>query len=71
MSVDQAANLNPIMDVPSRVRSQWIQHQALEISAFITHDTGLIFAASFVIGDGLSLVLYVAFVLVNCVGCLF
>ena len=33
-------------DVPSEVRSQRIQHQTLEIYAFITPDTELIFAAS-------------------------
>jgi hypothetical protein len=60
MTVAQAAN--PITDVPSEVRAQWIQHQTFEISAFITPDTELIFAASCVTGNRLSLVLCVAFV---------
>jgi hypothetical protein len=64
MTVAQAAN--PITDVLSEVRSQWILHQTLEISVFIT-DTKLIYAASFVTGNGLSLILCVVFVLVNCV----
>jgi hypothetical protein len=65
MTVAQAAN--PISDVPSELRSQWIQHQTLEISAFIMPDTELISAASFVAGNRRSLVLCVAFVLVTCV----
>jgi hypothetical protein len=44
MTVAQAAN--PKTEVPSEVRSQWIQHQTLEIFAFITPDTKLILAAS-------------------------
>jgi hypothetical protein len=65
MTAAQAAN--PTTEVPSEVRSQWIQHQTLEIFAFITPDTELNLAASFVTGTMLSLVLCVAFVLVNCV----
>jgi hypothetical protein len=42
-------------DVPSEARSQWIQHQTLEIFAFIAPDTELILAASFVTGTMLSL----------------
>ncbi len=67
MTAAQAAN--PITEVPSEVRSQWIQHQTLEIFAFITPDTELIFAASCVTGNRLSVVLCVAFVLVHCVQC--
>jgi hypothetical protein len=43
MTVAQAAT--PIADVPSEVRPQWIQHQTLEISAFIAPGTKLIIAA--------------------------
>jgi hypothetical protein len=51
MTVAQAAN--PIItDVLREVCSQWILHQTLEISVFIT-DTKLIYAASFVKGNGL------------------
>ncbi len=65
-----AQDANPIIDVPSEVRSHWIQHLTLEISPFITHDTERnqrIFAASFVTGEVLSLVLCVEFALVNCI----